>query len=212
MMALPKGQKVLTMLLHVDGNAGHFLYDSGRTPEETRAILAINRVHFGATLNGVSVRFTSPAPVETAFDGAAALLSPLPSEMQYLQRREHYRSKVIGSSACSARLPNGTEISLNMTNLSLGGLKLQSTTIAPESLPVGLVLRDARLDLFELGSVTVDLLVASYHKIEHEGLVTHLYGCKIQQLPRSKEAAVQRLVFSLELLNRPNTRRRNLPE
>src|ERR1700731_3038702 len=131
-MALPKGQKVLTMLLHVDGNAGHFLYDSGRTPEETRAILAINRVHFSATLNGVSVRFTSPTPVETAFDGAAALLSPLPSEMQYLQRREHYRSKIIGPSACSAKLPNGTEISLNMTNLSLGGVKLQSTTIAPE--------------------------------------------------------------------------------
>ena len=85
-------------------------------------------------------------------------------------------------------------------------MKLQSTTISPEILPVGLVLRDALLDLFELGKVNVDLLVASHHKIEHEGLVTHLYGCKIQQLPRSKEAMVQRLVFSLELLNRPNTR------
>ncbi|HWZ52223.1 MAG TPA: flagellar brake protein [Granulicella sp.] len=211
-LALSRGHKVLTMLLHIDGDAGYFLYDAGRTLEETRAMLASNRILFSATLNGVSVRFTASTAVETEFDGAAALRSPLPSDMQFIQRREHYRTKVIGPSACSAKLPDGTPINLKMTNLSLGGVKLESTTVLPESLPVGLVLRDALLDLFELGNVSVDLLVSSHQKIEHEGLVTHLYGCKIQHLPRSKEAAVQRLVFSLELLNRPNTRSRNPTE
>src|SRR5271163_4488714 len=84
-ISLPQNQKILTVLLDIDVDAGYFLYDTGRSLEETKAILSIPRVHFRSSLNGVSVRFTTPTPMETIFDGGLALRSPLPTDMVYLQ-------------------------------------------------------------------------------------------------------------------------------
>jgi c-di-GMP-binding flagellar brake protein YcgR len=188
-MSLPRGHKVLTVLLEVDEDSGHFLFDIGRDHAETQAVLSTRQLHFTSALNGVSVRFTTPTPTETEFGGGPAFLSPLPTDLQYLQRREHYR----------------TEISLQMSDLSLGGVRLQSGTITPDVLPVGSVLQYAVLDFLELGKVEVTLTIASHQTTQYEGISTHFYGCHIHKLPRSKEAAVQKLVFALELLNRPNS-------
>jgi c-di-GMP-binding flagellar brake protein YcgR len=204
-MSLPHGLKILTLLLEVDENSEYILFDIGRDRAETQAILATRLIHFNSALNGVSVRFTAPTPTETVLDGAPAFRSAFPSDLQYLQRREHYRTKVIRPAVCNAKLANGTEISLQMSDLSLGGVRLQSGTITPDDLPVGTTLKDAVLDFMELGKVTVTLTVASHKQTQYEGISTYFYGCHIQKLPRSKEAAVQKLVFALELLNRPNS-------
>lgn len=204
-LVLPRGHKVVTVLLNVDENSGHFLYDCGRNREETQAVLSAGQIHFSAALHGVSLRFTMSTPIETVFSGAPAFLSPLPLEIHYLQRREHYRAmvRVIRSCTCTAQLADRETISLNINNLSLGGVELQSNTISPETLPVGTLLRDAVLDFFERGKLDVRLRVIAHRKMENGGLSTHFYGCQFEQLPRSKEAIVQRLVFSLETLNRP---------
>jgi flagellar brake protein len=204
-MSLPRGHKVLTVLLDVDEDSGHFLFDIGRDRAETQAVLSTGQLHFTSALNGVSVRFTTPTPTETEFGGFPAFRSPFPTDLQYLQRREHYRTKVIRPAVCNAKLPNGTEISLQMSDLSLGGVRLQSGTITPDVLPVGSVLQYAVMDFMELGKVEVALTIASHQTTQYEGISTHFYGCHIHKLPRSKEAAVQKLVFALELLNRPNS-------
>jgi flagellar brake protein len=209
-MSLPAHPKVLTVFLEVDENAGHFLFDVGRNREETQAILSTRKIHFSASLNGVAVRFTTPTPTETVFGGGPAFRSPFPTDLQYLQRREHYRTKVIRPAACTATLANGTAISLKMSDLSLGGVRLQSGNVGPDLLPVGTVLQDAVLDFMEMGKVEVTLKIASQQRIDYEGIATYFYGCHIEKLPRSKEAAVQKLVFALELLNRPNTRSASL--
>jgi flagellar brake protein len=205
-MSLPHGHKVVTVLLEVDENSGDFLFDIGRDSAETQAVLSTRKIHFTSALNGVSVRFTTPTPTETEFGGAPAFRSPFPTDLQYLQRREHYRTKVIRPAVCNAKLPDGTEISLQLSDLSLGGVRLQSGTVTPDVLPVGFVLQYAVLDFMELGKVEVTLTIASHQTTQYEGIATHFYGCHIHKLPRSKEAAVQKLVFALELLNRPNTR------
>jgi c-di-GMP-binding flagellar brake protein YcgR len=201
---LPHGQKVLTVLLEVDEKSGYFLYDIGRDHAETQALLSMRQLHFISALSGVTVRFTTPTPTETMFGGAPAFRSPFPADLQYLQRREHYRSKVILPAVCNGKLANGTAVSLQMSDLSLGGVRLRSGSITPDVLPVGTVLKDAVLDFMELGKVELTLTVASQQTTQYEGISTYSYGCHIEKLPRSKEAAVQKLVFSLELLNRPN--------
>jgi flagellar brake protein len=205
-MSLPQNQKVLTLLLEVDENGGHFLFDIGRNRAETQAVLATRQIHFSSFLDGVALRFTTPTPSETMHDGAPAFRSPFPADLQYLQRREHYRTKVFRPAACNAKLANGTAVSLQMSDLSLGGVRLQSGSVTPDLLPVGTVLQDAVLDFMEMGKVEVTLTIASHKMIAYEGISTYFYGCHIQKLPRSKEAAVQKLVFALEVLNRPNTR------
>jgi c-di-GMP-binding flagellar brake protein YcgR len=209
-ITLPGGRKIMTMLLNVDGDLRNFVYDSGRDDQETQAVLSTSRVHFSATLGGVPVSFTTLPPVAVDFDGSPAFLSPLPLEMQHLQRREYFRTKGLQLYHCSARLTDGTAISLNVRDLSLTGVGLQSKTIPPERLPVGTLLRDAVLDFLELGTVDdVTLMVTSHQKVEDKGLSTYLYGCRFEQLPNSKETILQRLIFSLEQLNRAKTRDKN---
>jgi c-di-GMP-binding flagellar brake protein YcgR len=203
---LPQDQKILTVLLAVDEVAGHILYDIGRNPAETKAVLATPSIHFNATLNGVTVRFAAPTPVETVFEGHPAFRSSMPTALQYLQRREHFRTKVIRPATCTVKLPDGTAASMKVDDLSIGGARLQSSTVSPAVLPKGTQLKDAVLDFNDLGKVEVNLSIASHQSVDYEGLVTHFYGCHMEQLTRAKETQVQKLVFALELLNRPNTR------
>ena len=209
-ITLPAGHKMLTTLLNIDEALRSFIYDVGRDRKETRAVLSTSRVHFSATLNGVSVSFTTPPPVETDFDGSPAFLSSLPLKMQHVQRREYFRIKSHGAYRLSARLTDGTAVSLNLRDLSFTGAGLQSTTIPPEQLPVGTLLRDAVLDFLELGKVDgVTLMVTSHQKVIENRLPTHLYGCRFEQLTRSKDTILQKLVFSLEQLNRAQSRDKN---
>src|SRR5271154_5907532 len=94
-MPLPELPNVLSVLLEIDEQAGHFLFDVGRNQAETQAVLSTRQIHFSSSLNGVAVRFTTPPPTQTMFEGAPAFRSPFPTDLEYLQRREHYRSKVI---------------------------------------------------------------------------------------------------------------------
>jgi len=187
-LTLLGGLKILTVILEVDGKSGHFVYDTGRTREETHAVLATEMVQFSADLRGVSVRFTTPAPVETEFKGGRAFRSPFPLNLLYVQRREHFRTTFIRPYVCTARL-----------------VELESTRVSPESLPVGTLLRDAEMDFLGLGKVEVSLLIASQQTVIEQGRPTYLYGCRFEHMSMDKEATVQRLVFSLEQSNRPKT-------
>jgi c-di-GMP-binding flagellar brake protein YcgR len=205
----PAGDAARTGLCHpfaAARAAGHLLYDIGRSHAETNAVLETANIHFNSVLNGVTVRFIVPTAVETVFEGGPAFRSPLPVALQYLQRREHFRTKVIRPAMCTAKLPDGTPLSLKIDDLSIGGARLQSSTISPQILPTGSLLKDVVLDFNDLGKVEVNLSIASHQTIEHEGLATYFYGCHMEQLTRAKETQVQKLVFALELLNRPNTR------
>jgi len=187
-LTLLGGLKILTVILEVDGKSGHFVYDTGRTREETHAVLATEMVQFSADLRGVSVRFTTPAPVETEFKGGRAFRSPFPLNLLYVQRREHFRTTFIRPYVCTARL-----------------VELESTRVSPESLPVGTLLRDAEMDFLGLGKVEVSLLIASQQTVIEQGRPTYLYGCRFEHMSMDKEATVQRLVFSLEQSNRPRS-------
>ena len=202
---LPGDLTILTEILGVNGNSGHFFYGTGRTHEETHAVLSADRIHFSAAVRGAFVRFTTPTPMHAIFDGAPAFRSPLPTDVLYLERREHYRTKFVQPYVCTARLADGTAIRFSMRDVSLGGVKLQSMTVSPEALPAGGLLRDAVLDFLELGKVEVTLRVTSKQETEQDGRASYLYGCRFDELPVYKQATLQRLMFSLERLNRPNT-------
>ena len=104
-LLFPQDQKILTMLLAIDEEAGYMLYDVGRTQTETKAVLAASTVHFSSALNGITVRFIAPRPTEVIFEGRPAFRSPLPTALQYLQRREHFRTKVIRPASCTLSCP-----------------------------------------------------------------------------------------------------------
>jgi len=162
------------------------------------------RISASICSGGNSWPHSAPAARETRFAGASAFFSTFPPEIHYLQRRQHYRAKIkiLQPYRCTARLPGGAAIQLQMDDLSLGGMNLRSNVIPPEMLPDGTLLPGAVLDFLDLGKMEVKLRVISHRKMENDGLPIYFYGCQFQGLPRAKETLLQKIVFSLELLAR----------
>jgi flagellar brake protein len=205
---LPRGVKVVTMVLEINESAGQLVYDVGRTQDETQAILSAGLIRCAAQLRGVSIRFALQPPSQVISRGAPAFISRVPTEMLYLQRRQYYRASIRlnRSYPCLIRLADQSEVSLNIQDISLGGVKLQSSIIALDKLPVGTWLQRAQLDFLELGKIEVTMRVVSQRKTENEGIPNYVYGCRFQELPRGKDREIQRLVFSLERLDPSNGR------
>lgn len=202
-LLLSSGPKIAATLLDVNPTSGQLIFDAGRNQEEIQAILTAEKLRFLANVRGIAVRFWVPRPVETSFAGGPAFLTPLPLEITYLQRRRFYRASIRLNRvySCRVRLPDQTEAELRIQDISVGGVRLHSNTLLPERLPVGTVLPGAVLDFLEMGKLEMTMRVVSHAKTSNEGIPNYLYGCQFQRVPRGKDAAIQKLVFTLERLN-----------
>jgi c-di-GMP-binding flagellar brake protein YcgR len=201
-VGLMGGKKMSSMILDIDTSSREFVYEAGHE-DDVRTVLASAKIYFYARLRGVSVRFAVTSAATTTFEETPALRSPFPVEMEYLQRRENFRTILVKPFAATLKLPNGQLVVLDLKDISAGGVGLTSMTIAADTLqPDGIF--DANLDFAELGKMDVTLKISTYTKLEHNGRFTHRYGCAFQNLARDKETKVQQLVFKLDQLNRAN--------
>ncbi len=203
-ISLPGGRKVSTMILDVDGDAKQFVYDAGGNSDEASALSSSARMHFTATLRGVSIRFTVTSASQATLEGKATMRSPFPADMEYLQRREYFRTKLNKSYISTVKLPNAKPVGLYIQDVSLGGIAMQSLTVTPQMLPVGNMF-DATLDFGDLGQLEVTLKIASHRKMDNQGKTLHFYGCSFYNLSRLKETTVQRIVFKLDQIYRANS-------
>jgi c-di-GMP-binding flagellar brake protein YcgR len=189
---LSSGLKLAATILDIDSSSGQLVFDAGRDEQEIEAILAAEKLPFLAYIRGVSLRFSVPKPVETAFVGGPAFCSPLPVEMLYLQRRRFYRASIRLNRAfpCLVCLPDRTQLFLNIQDISVGGVRLQSNTVAPQQLPVGTVLPGAVLDFLEMGKLEMTLRVVSHAKTVNDGIANHVYAsssaCHVARTPPFK--------------------------
>jgi flagellar brake protein len=196
------GKKMSSMILDVDTKSGYFIYEAGQE-DEVQAVMASGKLFFSATLRGVSVRFSVASVSSTTFEAKPALRSPMPVDMEYLQRREYFRTTFIKPYVGTVKLPDGKPAVLDLKDISVGGIGMQSMTVTSEMLPPGSMV-DATLDFAELGKLDVTLKVSTHRKIDKAGRITHQFGCSFYNLARNKEPQVQRLVFALDQLFRAN--------
>lgn len=196
------GKKMSSMILDVDGKSRQFVFEAGRE-DEVAAVVSSPKIFFYSTLRGVSVRFSVTSASMTTFEGNPAMRSPLPSSMEYLQRREHFRATINKPCTATVKLPDGKPAVLDMKDISVGGVGLSSMTITSEMLQPGSLV-DANLDLAELGKMDVTLKISTHRKVENRGRFTHIFGCSFYNLARDREIHVQQLVFELDRQNRAN--------
>jgi c-di-GMP-binding flagellar brake protein YcgR len=196
------GKKMSSMILEVDSKSRQFVYDAGRE-DELAAIISSPKVYFSSTLRGVPVRFSVRSASITTFEGNPAVRSPMPADMEYLQRREHFRATVNKSFTATVKMPDGKPAVLDLKDISVGGVGLSSMTITSETLQPGSVV-DANLDFAELGKMEVTLKISTHRMVENQGRITHVYGSSFYNMSRNQETKVQQLVFKLDQLNRAN--------
>ncbi|MGA8938793.1 MAG: flagellar regulator YcgR PilZN domain-containing protein [Acidobacteriaceae bacterium] len=195
-----------SMILDVDSNSGQFIYQAS-TENQLAAVTSSPKVYFHTTLRGALVRFSVTSASRTTFHEDPAIRSPLPTQLEYLQRRSHFRPPIYKSYTTTVKLPDGKPAIMDLIDISMGGVALSSTTITAETLPPGSVL-DANLDFAELGKIDVTLKIISHRQVERQGRFTYTYGCAFHNAAGNnktgnQQTKVQQLVFKLERLNKP---------
>ncbi len=162
-VGLSGGKKMSSMILEADGKTRHFVYEAGRE-DEVAAVISSPKIYFYSTLRGISVRFSVTSASMTTFEGNTALRSPMPANLEYLQRRERFRAIINQSCTATVKMPDGKPAVLDLKDISVGGVGLSSMTVTSETLKPGSVV-DANLDLAELGKMDVTLKIGTYRKV-----------------------------------------------
>ncbi|GLS04515.1 flagellar brake protein YcgR [Chitiniphilus shinanonensis] len=194
-------QLLLTRILMVDVPGRKFCFDWAGQDALNRALLSSDRNVCVAAPDGVKVQFVIGRPREARIDGRPAFLSAFPEDLVKLQRREYFRieTPLANPFICHITTRDGHRLSLELHDLSLGGVGLWASPVAARQLERGTRLEDAVIELGAAGTVQVDIEVCSQRAmLSRSGEERFHLGCRFLNLTRSAEAGVQRLMAQLE--------------
>ncbi|MDP3191971.1 flagellar brake protein [Rhodoferax sp.] len=193
--------QIVTRILDVNMEAGFFIYDGSAEPVYNRSLLESDANYFSATQDGVQIQFVGGQPEQHMFEGCFAFRSPIPESLYRMQRRDFFRveTSLKNPYRCIAKLPDRRQITLDIFDLSLGGVGLRSRDIALEVLPIGTLLSQAVLDCRNMGTTQTDLKITYLQNIKNPGSALYHVGCRFENYPKSRATELQRMITSLEL-------------
>lgn len=196
------GQNLLLTAV-IEVREHHLVLDYGAQAEANRKALAAPR-HFCVTqCEGVRIQFLIGTFTTIEWQGAPAFLAELPREILRLQRRDYYRlaTPVAPPVRCllPIPLPDGGLFhhEAQVSDLSLGGVCLEAP---PSEIPFaeGMTLSGCRLDLPEVGSVSVSLTVRHLREVKGRWGTQRRAGCAFAPLPAADEGRIQRYILKIE--------------
>ncbi len=194
---------ILTTLLMIDPKAGYIVFEEGPDELRNQRLTEAESLVFVTQLDKIKIQFRMDSVEEVEFQGAPAFLSPIPSSLLRLQRREFFRVATLTSQPMNARLlldgPKGPQpTTMRGIDVSLGGVALlASETI--EGVAAGDTLRNVELNLPGIGQVNVDLAVQSVRPQHSGGKLCTRFGCRYINLAPAMASRVQRYINKLEL-------------
>jgi flagellar brake protein len=195
------GRQIVTQVLDVDSRHARFVFDMGSIASDNDALLAARQLTFRSVPGGVRTEFATAQATRIVFEGRPAFEAPFPPLLYYVQRREFFRvqTPVLDPYVASGRCPSGSRFSLELQDLSLGGIALKTADASFGSLEAGTVLHDVTLRLGSIGSMQVDLqIVAPRVLTTPKGERRFLIGCKFVSALGPAERMLQRVVTQLE--------------
>lgn len=192
----PSVASVVTALLHVD--AGALVLDN---PGEAlmRRIVRAEQVILETSLDQVRVHFRLAGIEPHVHEGREALRARLPTHVLRMQRRDAFRVPTSAARPVLCRIPvDGREVALPLDDIGAGGVGLFDDAGAlPHAR--GAVIKGCRIDLPDVGPVTVDLRVMQAREIElPNGKVRHRLGCCYDGDLGRAQQTIQRYVSQLE--------------
>lgn len=196
--------RIITRILEVDQNAGHFIFDCSVDPNDNRYLLESEQNFFSATQDGVRIQFVGGRAEQHEFEGAFAFRSPLPESLYRMQRREYFRveTPLMQPYRCTANLPGKGQIAFDIFDLSFTGVGLRSKDPILGDLAIGTVLSKAVLDCRKMGMIETDMSITNLRNIRSLKDPIYHFGCRFERFPRSKESDLQRMINYLELARR----------
>ncbi|MFM0591532.1 flagellar brake protein [Paraburkholderia dilworthii] len=195
------GRQIVTQLLDVDSRNARFIFDAGNVAEDNRALPGARQLIFRSLPGGIRTEFTTLNATPIVFDGLPAFEAAFPALLYYVQRREFFRvqTPVLDPYTASGAYVDGGSFRLELQDLSLGGIALNTADERFGSLDAGTMLRDVTLQLGGFGTLRLDLeIVAPRRLTTPKGDRRYVIGCKFVQMPGTAERTLQRVVTQLE--------------
>jgi c-di-GMP-binding flagellar brake protein YcgR len=197
------GKELLpTTLLDVDEDG--MVLDFGADQNTNRKALAAERLICVASQERVRIQFEAKNPTRIEFSGSPAFRAPLPATVLRLQRRDFFRlaMPITRPLKCTIPFPAPAEgspeaIDVNVVDISGGGLALS----VPKgvSFESGQELADCRIELPEIGTITVAMTVRNVFEVElRSGARVTRAGCEFIKPGGATMALIQRYIMKVE--------------
>jgi flagellar brake protein len=198
------GRQIVTQVLFVDSRNALFVFDCGSTQTGNAALAEAERLMFRGQPGGIRTEFATVRPSRTTFDGRPAFEVAFPALLHYVQRREFYRVETPFADPFVAEGIDaaGDAFSIELQDMSLGGIALRTSEPRFAELTRGTVWKDVSLRMGGHGEVTVDLeIVAPRKATTPSGEVRTVLGCRFIELRGNAERLLQRAITQLEMRN-----------
>lgn len=181
------------------------IVDYGSQEYENSAVLRAGQVAIIAETQGAKVEFTLPQLVTGEYQRLPAFITPLPSSLWFVQRREYFR---IGAPLYPpyygvTTLPDTRTLRFRLFDLSLGGMGALLESAIPDGLTEGARFSQVELNMGQWGIFHVDaqLIAISERKVidgKNETITTPRLSFRFLNVSPAVERELQRIIFSLE--------------
>lgn len=139
----------------LDASQDRLVIDLGSQEYENRAALKAENIAVMAETQGAKVEFVLSRLELSEYQGLPAFVTPLPTNLWFVQRREYFRISAPLHPAyfCKAKMPDKKEIRFRLFDLSLGGMGALMDTPKPDGLVEGMRFTQIELDMGDRKSV-----------------------------------------------------------
>ena len=193
----------MSQILEVDPDSDELYLDCLARPEQNQSILTAQHIFFDTALNQVPIIFTANSVFDAAWDERPAFCIDIPERMVRLQRRELFRVTTSGKHALYCIIPMPPKFGrgncmLPLADISAGGVSLLDDKRLLEPV-IGRIYPDCRIDLHEMGMLTVALEVRNAHDVVlSTGKSVRRLGCQFYRLPQAMMDRIERFIIKVE--------------
>lgn len=194
---------VITSILSVRAEDDELILDYGADALSNQRALQATRITFVAVHERIKIQFYASGLKKTSFEHRDAFSTQLPSAVLRFQRREYFRiatpvTRPLKCLIAPQRLPGPTPAEANIVDVSCGGIGMIDNRV-PSAIKTDTLLQGCRIQLPEIGTVTVDLRVKSIFDVALKNGTRYKHvGCEFIGMPERERAKVQRYINNIE--------------
>lgn len=191
---------VLTTILAVAPESKTLILDYGANAYLNKRLLASDHIICVGVYEKIRVQFKAGHVEEVQFNHQPAFQLRIPDIMLKLQRRDYYRltTPLATPVLCSIATPDGVRVTLNVLDISIGGISILG--YPPEiELKLGVLYHGCSIILPEHGTIVTNLEIRNSFDVTLKNNVkTRRSGCMFLDMPASAQTMIQKYMIKLE--------------
>ncbi|MBV2234764.1 MAG: flagellar brake protein [Sterolibacterium sp.] len=195
---------MLSSLLHLAEDGRTLVLDVGSNADMNRRALSVDKLICVSNLDKVKIQFVLDGVDAVQYEGRPAFLANVPASLVRLQRRDTYRFVLPVLQPLRCSIPFVTydgrlqPQEVSVIDISAGGIGFLSKSENID-LSTDMLLENCRLDLPEVGILTVNLCIRSlYEVVLLTGARHKRAGCQFIHLDSKQEMQLQRFIITAE--------------